>query len=61
MIVVNPQCEWGAHSRWLNNGLIEVDLMPTNGGRRAPSQGRENPSLTGMWMGFKTSLVWTLT
>ena len=37
MLVVNPQCEQSAHSRWLDNGLIEVDLMPTNGGRRTPS------------------------
>ena len=61
MLVVNPQCEWGAHSQWLDNGLIEVDPMPTNGGCRTPSQGWENPSLTGMWMGFKMSLVWTST
>ena len=36
-LVENPQCERGAHSRWLENDLIEVDLMPTNGGRRTPS------------------------
>ena len=26
--LIKPQCEWGVHSQWLENGLIEVDLMP---------------------------------
>ena len=29
MLIINPQCEWGGRSQWLDNGLIEVDLMPT--------------------------------
>ena len=61
MLVINPQHEWGAHSQWLDNGLIEVDPMPTNDGCNTPDQGQENPSLTRMWMRFKTSLAWTLT
>ena len=46
---------------WLKNGLIEVDLMPTNGGCSTLNQGWENPPLTRVWMEFKISLVWTLT
>ena len=53
MLIINPQCEWGAHSQWLNNGLIKVDLMPTNGGCSTLDQGQENPFMIGMWMEFK--------
>ena len=30
MLLKNSQCEQGAHSRWLDSGLIEVDLMPNS-------------------------------
>ena len=28
-MLVNPQYEWEAHKQWLENDMIEVDLMPT--------------------------------
>ena len=41
---------------WLENGLIEVDLMPTFEGENTPIQGRENHFLQSC--GWEINHIW---